>query len=522
MAIYHLSTKPISRSSGRSAVASVAYRAGIEITDEWLGKTYDYTKRSGVLWTGMATPSGVEISRNELWNLAEKTETRSNSRTAREIVINIPHELMQGDQSAGKMLAYEFATNLSQKYGIAVDIAVHAPDKQGDNRNYHAHLLLTTRQITQEQDGIFELGKKSQLEMSNTQLKKLGLLSNQDELKEIRKEWAELANEYLAERNIDTRIDHRSHKDRGLETLPTVKMGWKATELERQGIRTDVGDYNRAIKAYNEQVLTYQALQQQAKDRAEQEQAKQAERQRQEQTRRQAELERAKTTQKAQTHENAQKGTFQSDKPKSATLVPTTPPKRLQSENKAVSERFKLTSAEINQRHAFLAKFHEKIQEIAKKLLNQELQALKDKAKPMLAKFEKLRDNEPLFLGKDKWRQEKQQALDRYNAVKAEHDDKRSKGITAEHTKQAGEQLERDDPNTHRQAKIYMIELAKHEQTIRQEHAQSMGGRWIRQAKSALQRCNYPIRRQRHVTENIKRYHLPQHQKSWSWQEIHT
>lgn len=70
---------------------------------------------------------------------------------------------MQGDQSAGKMLAYEFATNLSQKYGIAVDVAVHAPDKQGDNRNYHAHLLLTTRQITQEQDGRFELGKNHSL-----------------------------------------------------------------------------------------------------------------------------------------------------------------------------------------------------------------------------------------------------------------------------------------------------------------------------------------------------------------------
>ena len=458
MAIYHLSTKPISRSSGRSAVASVAYRAGIKITDDRLGKTYDYTKRNGVLWTGMATPSGLEIDRNDLWNRAEKTETRSNSRTAREIVINIPHELMQGDQSAGKMLAYEFATNLSQKYKIAVDVAVHAPDKQGDNRNYHAHLLLTTRQITQEQDGRFELGKKSQLEMSNAQLKQAGLLSNQDELKEIRREWAELANEYLAERNIDTRIDHRSHKDRGLLTLPTVKMGWQATELERQGIRTEVGDQNRAIKAYNEQVLTYQAKQQ-----------------RQEQTKRQTQLERAKTAQKPKTHENAQKGTLQSDKPKSDTTVPTTPPKPLQSENKAVSERFKLTSAEINQRHAFLAKFHEKIQELAKKLLNQELQALKDKAKPMLAKFEKLRDNEPLFLGKNQWRQDKQQALDRYNAVKAEHEDKRSKGVTAEHTKRVGEQLERDDPNTYRQAKIYMIELAKHEQTIRQEHAQSMG-----------------------------------------------
>lgn len=92
----------------------------------------------------------------------------------------------------------------------------------------------------------------------------------------------------------------------------------------------------------------------------------------------------------------------------------------------------------------------------------------------MLAKFEKLRDNEPLFLGKDKWRQEKQQALDRYNAVKAEYDDKRKRRYRRA-SKQAGEQLERDDPNTHRQAKIYMIELAKHEQTIRQEHAQSMG-----------------------------------------------
>lgn len=152
MAIYHLSTKPISRSSGRSAVASVAYRAGIEITDERLGKTYDYTKRNGVLWTGLATPYGFNIDRNELWNRAEKTETRSNSRTAREIVINIPHELMQGDQSAGKMLAHDFATRISQKYQIAVDVAVHAPDKQGDDRNYHAHLLLTTRQITQEQD----------------------------------------------------------------------------------------------------------------------------------------------------------------------------------------------------------------------------------------------------------------------------------------------------------------------------------------------------------------------------------
>ena len=260
MAIYHLSTKPISRSSGRSAVASIAYRAGIAITDERLGKTYDYTKRHGVLWTGLATPNDVKIDRNELWNLAEKSENRSNSRTAREIVINIPHELMQGDQGTGSMLAHEFASQLSKKYQVAVDVAVHAPDKQGDNRNFHAHLLLTTRKLEQDRDGKIRLTDKSQLEMSNTQLKQAGLLSNQDELKEIRKAWADLTNEYLAEHGIDERIDHRSHKDRGLDTLPTVKMGWQATELERKGIRTDVGDKNRDIKAYNANLMQQKIL----------------------------------------------------------------------------------------------------------------------------------------------------------------------------------------------------------------------------------------------------------------------
>ena len=260
MAIYHLSTKPISRSSGRSAVASIAYRAGIAITDERLGKTYDYSKRHGVLWTGLATPNNVKVDRNELWNLAEKSENRSNSRTAREIVINIPHELMQGDLGTGNMLAHEFASQLSEKYQVAVDVAVHAPDKQGDNRNFHAHLLLTTRKIEQDRHGNIKLTDKSQLEMSNTQLKQAGLLSNQDELKEIRKAWADLTNEYLAEHGIDERIDHRSHKDRGLDTLPTVKMGWQATELERKGIRTDVGNKNRDIKAHNANLVQEKIL----------------------------------------------------------------------------------------------------------------------------------------------------------------------------------------------------------------------------------------------------------------------
>ena len=74
--------------------------------------------------------------------------------------------------------------------------------------------------------------------MSNTQLKERGLPSAREELKAIREQWANITNKHLKEAKIDARIDHRSHKDRGLEQLPTKKLGWEASALERKGIKT--------------------------------------------------------------------------------------------------------------------------------------------------------------------------------------------------------------------------------------------------------------------------------------------
>lgn len=416
MAIYHLSTKPISRSSGRSAVASIAYRAGIAITDERLGKTYDYSKRHGVLWTGLATPNNVKVDRNELWNLAEKSENRSNSRTAREIVINIPHELMQGDLGTGNMLAHEFASQLSKKYQVAVDVAVHAPDKQGDNRNFHAHLLLTTRKLEQDRHGKIKLTDKSQLEMSNTQLKQAGLLSNQDELKEIRKAWADLTNDYLAEHGIAERIDHRSHKDRGLETLPTVKMGWQATELERQGICTDVGNKNRDIKAHNANLVHQKLLESEiiVKRR----------------------------------YEKAQKSTLEPRENKQARVVPAQAQKPLRSENRGSSEPKKIDLAEKQQ---IVKKYAEKVQTTAKAILDNQLKALREKAKPILEKYNTLKDNKPLLFGKDKWEWDTSNTLKQYNAIKNTHDSMKDKGVTDEHIKQAIDQIAKQEPLYHAQ-----------------------------------------------------------------------
>ncbi len=73
MAIYHLSMKIISRSSGYSAVAS-AYRSGSLMLDERTGLTHDYTRKSqaeAVILTPATAPAWQGLNRAELWNAVE-------------------------------------------------------------------------------------------------------------------------------------------------------------------------------------------------------------------------------------------------------------------------------------------------------------------------------------------------------------------------------------------------------------------------------------------------------------------
>lgn len=261
MAIYHLTTKPISRSSGRSSTASAAYRAGVEIIDSRTGLKHDYSKRDGVLMAIAFDKEMREINRNDLWNKAEYAEKRKDGRTAREWVLAIPYELIpknmheQKDinKNPGAQVALKFAKELARRYNVAFDIAIHSPDAEGDNRNYHAHVMTTTREIEYKNNEI-ELGRKTTLELSNTKRKKLGLSSSNIEIKDLRKHWEVIVNTELENYGLDVRIDHRSLKAQGVERQPTVKLGWRASAMERKGVLTDIGDLNRAIKADNEQL----------------------------------------------------------------------------------------------------------------------------------------------------------------------------------------------------------------------------------------------------------------------------
>ena len=259
MAIYMATTKPISRSKGQSAVASASYRAGEKLQDERYGKTQNYTNRNGVMSKDIILPSHlkgqIEIDRNQLWNMAEHSEKKVNSRVAREWIVNLPHEL---DEKERKELAHEFSQALADKFGVIADCCIHEPTEKeiargADPRNFHAHIMLTTRKA-EIKNNILVLGQKSNCELSDTDRKKLGLSKAKDEVTEIRLLWETMANEKLAEYGYDL-IDSRSYQSQGIELTPQFKMGKNATQMERDGIKTPVGDLNRLIKEHNELVF---------------------------------------------------------------------------------------------------------------------------------------------------------------------------------------------------------------------------------------------------------------------------
>jgi Ti-type conjugative transfer relaxase TraA len=210
----------------------MAYRAGEKLTNERDGITHDYTAKQGVEHAEIVLPEGVNAEwakdRSALWNAAEFAEKRKDARVARECEIALPHEL-----SAEQRLdaTREFAQDLANRYGAAVDFAIHAPHDASDVRNHHAHVMMTTRQVTE--DG---LGGKTYLERENKWLLSNGLATTDMQLRDLRQTWEGIANERLAMAGLDIRIDHRSHMERGLEISPTEHMGVHATQMERRGL----------------------------------------------------------------------------------------------------------------------------------------------------------------------------------------------------------------------------------------------------------------------------------------------
>jgi hypothetical protein len=236
VAIFHCGVSVIGRKAGRGAIASAAYRAGQKLQDERTGKIYDYSRRKGVVYTNIVAPQNAPdwvSDRAKLWNAVEASEKRKDSQVAREIMLALPAEL---DSSQRIKLIRRYIFEQFTKAGMIADFAIHAPSRQGDERNYHVHIMLTTRTITSAGFG----GKARQWNAKSC-------------IYQWRQAWERHANQALEAAGFDCRIDGRSHASRGLDLEPRLHLGHQETALERMGEASERGNQNRAIEARNAQ-----------------------------------------------------------------------------------------------------------------------------------------------------------------------------------------------------------------------------------------------------------------------------
>lgn len=276
MAIFHLSIKIISRSGGKSAVASVAYRAGEKLTEAETGYVHDYTKKEGVIHTEILLPANAppEFSNREiLWNEVQKIEKQADAQMAREIEVALPVELSREEQIE---LVRKYVTENFVSVGMCADVAIHEKKVDGKrvlHQNPHAHIMLTTRAF--KEDGTWtpkekkayaldENGERIPLIDPATGLQKTGkrnekmwkritVLANnwndQSNAEKWRQSWADMCNLYLTP---NEQINNRSFERQGVEQIPTIHEGYVARQMERRGEVSERMELNRTIKRLNE------------------------------------------------------------------------------------------------------------------------------------------------------------------------------------------------------------------------------------------------------------------------------
>jgi hypothetical protein len=267
MAIYHCTCKIISRGQGRSAVGAAAYRSGEKLYNEYDGIEHDYTKKGGVVYSEIMLCENAPKEyqdRQTLWNAVEQIEKSSKAQLAREYEVALPVELSREEQIK---LVRDFAKENFVDNGMCVDFSIH--DKEDGNP--HAHIMLTTRPIEQDNSwGVKQKkeyildknGQKQYDKKKQTYKCKTVKTTNWDSkefLQRSRESWAEKVNQELEKKSLPQRIDHRSLKEQGVDRVPTIHEGG-ARKLEKRGIKTDRGKINREIKTANGQMQTIDIL----------------------------------------------------------------------------------------------------------------------------------------------------------------------------------------------------------------------------------------------------------------------
>ncbi len=262
MADFHFSVTQIKRSAGQSAIAAAAYRAGEKLYSDLYGEYSDYTRKRGIVETGILLPSFAPKeyeNREKLWNAVEQAEWHPKAQLAYSFDFSLQNEFSMKENLE---IAREFIQKQFVDRGMIADYAVHLPDKSDAVPNPHVHVLCPIRPLNPDgtwgakQKRVYRLddaGNRMKDEKGRDLFDAVPTTDwgSAESLERWREAWAEINNQHFAAHGLEARLDNRSYVRQGLDQIPTVHEGPKIREMERRGIHTEKGDRNRWIRQLN-------------------------------------------------------------------------------------------------------------------------------------------------------------------------------------------------------------------------------------------------------------------------------
>ena len=259
MALFHFHVTQVKRSTGQSAVASAAYRAGEKLYNEYYGEFSDYTRKGGVVCSEILLPPRAPAEyqdRQTLWNAVERAEHGKKAQLAYSFDIALQNEFSLAENIA---LARQFCSEQFVSRGMICDFSIHQPDREDGIPNPHFHVLCPIRPIGPDGKWGAKQRREYVLDEHGNRVKddaghdRFNAVPTTDwgrpeTLEQWRAAWVAIVNAKFAEKGLVQRIDHRSYARQGLDLLPTVHEGPAVRQMEVKGIPTDKGDLNRWIR----------------------------------------------------------------------------------------------------------------------------------------------------------------------------------------------------------------------------------------------------------------------------------
>ena len=276
---------------GHSAVEQSGYISRETMYSEYDGKTYYPKYAEDLVHNEVLLPENAPEEYKDpkkLWNSVEMFEKKDDAQLARTWRIELPNNWTY---KFAIMFLRELCKRLFVSKGMCVQFAIHDSENDKGQRNLHAHIMLTMRSIDEqghwmpkqkkvylkdengeripvidEKSGQQKVDKRNRKQWKCTTIK-----TNDWDDKKYGKLWRKELTDAINSANAELGMtedhwEHRSFKEQGLDIIPQIHLGEKASAMERAGIKTIRGDINRDIIARNAIINAARAAYEKAKE----------------------------------------------------------------------------------------------------------------------------------------------------------------------------------------------------------------------------------------------------------------